>query len=106
MNKVDRGSNPEFEARIRQSMLASCEYRKGPPTEIEAMLDRHGAVVTAERLVISGDIQAGLRQMVEAGQEQLSFESIMQEPQFTHLFDEGTLEAARFRLDLAKMEVG
>ena len=87
-------------------MLASCEYRKGPPTEIEAMLGRHGAEETAKRFVQSGDIHSGLRQMVEAGQEQLSFESIMQEPQFTDLFDEGTLEAARFRLNLAKMEVG
>ena len=58
-----------------------------------------GGKLTAKRLVASGEIQDGIRRIIEMGHPELSMESIMLEPQFASLFTAGELAAARGRLD-------
>jgi hypothetical protein len=88
----------EFEQRLRDSIRESISLGYNP-TRFTEMLNTWGAVGTAKRLVASGEIQDGIRRIVEMGHPELSMESIMLEPQFVSLFTEGELPAARWRLD-------
>lgn len=91
--------NPEdeFERRLRESVRDSIPLGYNP-TRFADMLDKQGGVGTARRLVASGELQDGLRQVIELGRPDLAMESIMLEPQFASLFTSGQLDAARWRL--------
>jgi hypothetical protein len=88
----------EFDQRLRDSIHESISLGYSP-TRFMEMLNKWGGVGTAKRLVASGEIQDGIRRIVEMGHPELSMESIMLEPQFASLFSEGELQAARWRLD-------
>lgn len=93
-----RSPESEFEERLYDSIRASIRLGYNP-TRFTEMLSTRGGVATAKRLVASGEIQDGIRRIVELGHPELSMESIMLEPQFSELFTEGELEAARWRLE-------
>src|SRR5262245_49783744 len=88
----------EFEHRLRDSIHESISLGYNP-TRLSGMRNSWGGVGTAKRLVASGEIQDGIRRIVEMGHPELSMESIMLEPQFASLFTEGELQAARWRRD-------
>jgi hypothetical protein len=88
----------EFEQRLRDSIRESISLGYDP-TRFTEMLNAYGGVPTAKRLVASGEIQDGIRRIVEIGHPELSMGSIMLEPQFASLFTQGELAAARWRLD-------
>ena len=73
-------------------------------TEFEAMLDAHGGVGTAVRLVRTSQIQAGMRRLCALGRPDLTTEAVMLRPEFQSLFSKELLDAARWRLN--KIPVG
>lgn len=92
----------EFESRLRDSIRESIKLGYNP-TRIAEMINVHGSKNTARLLVKSGEIQDGLRRIVEMGHRELSVESIMLEARFAPpFFTEDELTAARWRLDHAK----
>jgi hypothetical protein len=88
----------EFEQRLRDSIRESISLWYNP-TRFTDMLNTWGGIGTARRLVASGEIQEGIRRIVQMGHPELSMESIMLEPQFSSLFTGGELEAAGWRLN-------
>ncbi len=91
----------EFENRLHDSIRESIRLGYNPTRFVE-MMNAHGGRDTAKRLVASGEIQDGLRRIVQMGHPELSVESIMLEPQFGLLFTKQELDAAQWRLDRAK----
>lgn len=91
----------EFERRLRDSIRESIRLGYNP-IRIAQMIDVHGGKETARRLVVAGEIQEGIRTIIEMGHPELSVESILLEPEFAALFAPDVLEAARWRLDRAK----
>lgn len=87
----------EFSERLRDAMLQAhgLGYH---PTRFEQMLNEKGALALARKLVKSGELQDGLKEMVKLGRRDLSMESIMLEPKFASLFSKPELEAANWRL--------
>jgi hypothetical protein len=89
--------NEEFSARLQDCIRQS--HNLGyPPTRIEEMLTESSAVAVAKRLVVSGDIHKGLKEMAKLGRKDLTIEAIMLEERFQPLFDRSELDAATFRL--------
>lgn len=88
----------EFGARIREAMDISLS-KKYVTTSIEGLLEMYPPVTLAKRLVKPGsDIKSGLKSLAKHGALHLSFESIMLEPRFAHLFNKNDLDCARFNL--------
>jgi len=87
-----------FEERLRESIRLSIELGYNPTTFTE-MLERHGGVQTAKRLIAAGEIQSGIRRMAELGRLDITMERIMLETEFSSLFTEGDVESARWRLE-------
>ena len=69
-----------------------------PPITFERMLRDHSPVTVAKRLIASGDIQSGFKELVKLGRKDLTLESIMLEAEFRSLFSRGEIEAAEWRL--------
>lgn len=68
------------------------------PTEFAAMLERHGGVTTAKRLIISGDTQSGFKRLSKLGRLDISMESKMLMPEYRSLFTPDELQSAEWRL--------
>jgi hypothetical protein len=92
-----------FAARIQDAIDASIQAGYNPTRMTEMLRTRH-AVEVAKRMVISGDIQAGLSHWVQAGQPEMTMEGIMLDPAFAGLFTASELTAARWRLDQAAQQ--
>lgn len=90
-----------FQFRIREAMDAAVQKGVIGYT-IQGMLQSRHAVEVAKKLVISPELQPGLHHLARARALDLSFEHIMQEPQFAPLFTRGELEAAAWRLSQVK----
>ncbi|CAJ8041604.1 Uncharacterised protein [Burkholderia pseudomallei] len=94
-----------FAARVRASMDIAVGH--GYVTGlIERMLASQHAVEVAKKLVHSSEIKRGLKKLVKAGKEELSFESMMLEVQFEKLFSKEDRECADFNLREAKLSLG
>ena len=87
-----------FEERLRESVRLSIGLGYNP-TIFTEMLERHGGVQTAKRLIAAGEIQSGIRRMAELRRLDITMERIMLDTEFAPLFSEGELAAARWRLD-------
>ncbi len=68
------------------------------PTEFVRMLNDHGGVATAKRLIVSGDVQSGFKRLAKLGRLDISMERKMLMPEYKPLFTDGELEAAEWRL--------
>ena len=62
------------------------------------MLKKHQGWKTAHLLVKSGERQAGFREMIRINRPDLTVEHLMLTERFSVLFDNGDLDAARWRL--------
>ncbi|RQS47484.1 phospholipase D family protein [Burkholderia sp. Bp8986] len=87
----------EFGARIREAMDISIQ-KKYVKSTIEGMMATYPPVTLAKRLVTQGDIKSGLKNLAAHDALDLSFESIMLEPQFAPLFSKDDLDCAHFNL--------
>ena len=68
------------------------------------MVDEHGAVETARRLVMSGDLQDGLLKLLRLGRADLTIEHSVLEERWHDLFTDEEREVARWRLKIAQHE--
>lgn len=87
----------EFSERLRDAIRQSHDLGYHP-TRFEKMLNEQGALGLARKLVKSGELQDGLKDLAKLGRKDLSMESIMLEPQFKPLFSIAELQAAKWRL--------
>ncbi len=87
----------EFTSRLRDA-VRQCYELGYHPTRFEQMLDTLGGVNLAKKLVLSGDLQDGLKTLAKLGRLDLSMEAMMQEDKFRLLFTKSELEAATWRL--------
>ena len=90
----------QFSERIRDAIRQSHELGYHP-TRFEQMLDELGAVGAARRLIKSGELQGGLKELTKLGRKDLTMEAIMQESAFKALFTAAELQAAKWRLEQA-----
>lgn len=86
-----------FKARVEAATDLAVEKGYVKRT-IRSMLQATHAVELAKKLVIAPDLKSGLIQLKKANALELSFESIMLEPQFSSLFSKKMLEAAQWNL--------
>lgn len=90
----------EFTARLRAAIEVCRELGYHPQRFIQ-MLDNIGAKATAAKLVASGDMHDGFRELIGRNRTELTMESIMLEPEFAPMFSAAQLAAARWRLQQA-----
>ena len=67
-------------------------------TYFKGMLDRHGGLETARRLLAKQEIQAGLMKLWELGLLDRSMEALVVQDRFAQLFTRTEIEEARRRL--------
>lgn len=86
-----------FVARLRAADI-ECHRLGYHPTRFEQMLQKEPPIDLAKRLIISGELQDGLKTLARLKRLDLSLESIVLEDRFRPLFSQEHLEAARWRL--------
>ena len=82
----------EHSLRVYERLIAGTAARTRP------MLDKHGPVEALRILVEDGKLQSGFKALREASLLHESFEQLVV-THGTELFEEGTIEAAQWRLD-------
>ena len=93
----------EFADRLREA-IDLCRGLGYSPSRFEQMLNSSpSAVSLAKKLVVSADLQDGLKRIAKLGRLELSMESIMLEEKFKPLFTDQVLEAAKWRLDAVRV---
>lgn len=90
-----------FEARVRAA-IGECHQLGYHPHDFESMLASTSAVRVAEKLVVSGNIQTGLKRLAQLGRLDLSMEAMVLDPEFAVLFDLPLRRAAIWRLEELK----
>jgi len=88
----------QFSARVRAA-IEECHSLGYHPTRFQQMLEESDAVSVAKRMVVSGELQDGLRRLKSMNRLDLSVESIMLESEFVGLFSPQERAAAQWRLD-------
>jgi hypothetical protein len=68
------------------------------------MINEHGAVETARRLIKSGDLQDGLLKLLNYGRVDLTVEQAVIDERWHNLFTDEERDAARWRLGIAQRE--
>ena len=95
----------EFEDACRDAID---ECRRMTPRYIPSawiqMIERYGAVEAARRVVVSGDIQSGFKELVGRGRSNLTIEAAVLNPRWESLFDTQIQQAARWRLSQAGID--
>lgn len=84
--------------------IAECRSLGYVPSIWIRMVEEHGAVETARRLVMSGDLQDGLLRLLRLGRVDLTVEHAVLEERWHDLFTDKIREAARWRLEIAQRE--
>lgn len=93
----------EFSDRLREA-IDLCRKLGYSPSRFEQMLNNSpSAVSLARKLVVSSELQDGLKRIAKLGRLELSMESIMLEEKFKPLFSAQVLEAAKWRLDSVRL---
>ena len=95
-------TNAQFTQRLRDACQESIGLGYTPTRMIGMLNSTNDGVAIAKRLVVSGDLQEGLKNTIAIGREDLAVESIMQERVFAPLFTKPELAAAKWRLDAAR----
>ena len=66
------------------------------------MIQSHGALETARRLVMSGDMQDGFLRLLKMGHPELTIEHAVLDERWTDLFTDQEREVAKWRLETAR----
>jgi len=82
---------------IYEKAKAACDYK---PIRFLQMIQEHGGVETAKRLLAKEDIQAGLTTLWECRRLDLSMEALVLKIRFQALFTQEEIATARDRLKL------
>lgn len=100
-------TNQDLATRFAAELRAAAEESRTlghNPTRFLQMLDRSGAVALAKRLVLNGELQDGIKNMVKLDRADLAMEAIMLRDEYRQLFTPAELEAADWRLKRALVE--
>ncbi|MCY3793468.1 MAG: hypothetical protein OXG51_03710 [Gammaproteobacteria bacterium] len=92
-----------IEDELEQALWSSCRESRTlgyKPTAFESMLNEHGAVEAAHRLLARFEYQDGFRRLWDIGRLDLSLECHVLKPKYRELFSTEELEEARKRLRL------
>lgn len=93
----------EFASRLRAA-IDLCRELGYSPSRFEQMLNSSPTAVSlAKKLVVSSELQDGLKRIHKLGRLDLAMESIMLEEKFKPLFSDQVLQAARWRLDTVRL---
>jgi len=87
-----------------KTVMAECRTLGYNPTIWARMVEEHGGVATARRLIKSGDMQAGLLRLLSLGREDLTVERAVLDDRWHELFTDEERELARWRLKVAQSE--
>lgn len=68
------------------------------------MVNEYGAIVTARRLIMSGDMQAGLLRLLSLSRVDLTVEHAVLDERWHDLFTDEERDLARWRLEVAQGE--
>ena len=68
------------------------------PNRFEQMLNELGALSLSRKLVKSGELQDGLKDLAKLGRKDLNMGAIMLDPKFNALFSVAERQAAEWRL--------
>lgn len=90
----------KFKARIQDSIRESYELGYSP-TRFESMIQEKHPVEVAKKLVLSSEIQTGVKELKKLNRLDLTIESLMGLPEFKELFTPDELSAAKWRLQKA-----
>jgi hypothetical protein len=74
------------------------------PSAWISMMQSHGAVAAAKRLLVSGDLQPGLLRLLRLSRPDLTIEHAVLEPRWADLFDDQDRELAQWRLTQAQAD--
>ena len=91
-------------ARACDAAIAECHKLGYVPKAWMEMVERHGAVEAAKRLLVSGDIQSGLLRLLLLGRVDLTVEHAVLDPRWADLFDDQDRQLAQWRLDQGQRE--
>lgn len=81
-----------------EAAVRECRRPGYVPRAWIAMMERHGAVGAAKRLIASGDLQAGLLRLLNLGRADLTVEHAVLHERWHELFDDQDRENAAWRL--------
>lgn len=87
----------KFKAKVHDSIRESYEIGYSP-TRFESMIQDRHPVEVAKKLVLSGEVQTGVKELKKLGRLDLTIESLMGLPEFKTLFTSEELNAAQWRL--------
>lgn len=93
----------EFQ-RACEVAVRECRRLGYVPSAWISMMQSHGAVVAAKRLLVSGDLQPGLLRLLRLSRPDLTIEHAVLEPRWADLFDDQDRELAEWRLTQAQAE--
>ncbi|HYI61519.1 MAG TPA: hypothetical protein VEW93_06910 [Acidimicrobiales bacterium] len=79
--------------------IEECRQLGYDPTVWASMIERHGAVAAAKRLVETSTPQPGFERLVRAGRRDLTVEWAVLQDRWRPLFLDTHREAAQWRLD-------
>lgn len=82
--------------------ISECRRIGYNPTVWTRMVAEYGGVVTARRLINSGDIQDGLKKLLGLGRPDLTVESLILREEWLELFSDEERELAQWRLNQAQ----
>ena len=88
----------EFHVSMLNIYYKAKQYCNYNPTRFHQMVQEHGGVETAKRLLATPDVQVGLTTLWECGRLDLSMEALVIDPRFEELFSAEEREIARERL--------
>lgn len=88
-----------FDGRMRQVGYDAQEQAGFNPMRYLQMVNRHGGIVAAHRLLAAKVASPGFDELAEAGFKDLSVEAVVLDERFTELFSEAERAIARGRLD-------
>ena len=91
----------EFELSCEET-IQKCRSLGYAPTVWIRMIQTHGAVETARRLVLSGDFQDGFLKLLSLGRPDLTVENAILDERWRDLFTDEERKVARWRLDNAR----
>lgn len=93
----------EFTLACKRAM-AECRTIGYSPTIWNRMVEEHGAVETARRLIKSSEMQDGLRRLIRLNRVDLSVECAVLDERWRDLFTDEEREAAQWHLEIAQQE--
>lgn len=88
----------QFKAKVI-SATEHCYVIGYSPNIFKQMIEANHPVEVGKKLVTSGELQHGIKELAKLDHLELTIESLMLEPQFKELFSAQELAAAKWRLD-------